>query len=103
MFFALAVAHALADFPLQGAYLARQKIRTTADGTSEWIVALSAHALIHAGGVWLISGSKLLGAIEFIAHGRIDLAKGKGKFGLLTDQALHLACKAAYAVALCHA
>jgi hypothetical protein len=97
MFFALAVFHALADFPLQGDYLARQKVRSTADGTSEWLVALTAHSLIHAGAVWLVTGSKLLGLAELILHALIDAAKGRGAFSHLTDQLLHLGCKLVYA------
>ena len=97
VFFALAVFHALADFPLQGDYIARQKVRATADGTTEWMVALAAHALIHAGGVWLVTGSRLLGVAELVLHVAIDVLKGNGRFGLAADQLLHLGCKAAYA------
>ncbi len=94
--------HALADFPLQGAFLAKQKVRKQADNTSVWIVALSAHSVIQAGGVWLISGSLLFGFVELILHALIDLAKGEGKFGLIPDQLLHLACKVVYVVLLCY-
>ena len=100
LFFAFLCVHALADFPLQGDYLARQKTRGTATSRSEWIVALTAHCLIHAGSVWLISGSLVLGITELILHGLIDLGKGEGKFGLVTDQLLHVGCKAAYVVLL---
>jgi hypothetical protein len=100
LFAAFVVAHAVADFPLQGDYLARMKVRSQAPGLSEWLVALSAHSLIHAGGVWLVSGSLALGALEFVLHALIDVAKGEGKTGLLTDQALHLACKLGYVVIL---
>lgn len=96
IFFALAVVHALADFPLQGSYLANQKSRQSATSRDEWIVALSAHSLIHAGGVWLVTGSMALGAIELALHALIDLGKGERKYGLITDQLLHLACKVAY-------
>lgn len=100
LFAAFVVAHALCDFPLQGAYLAKQKSRRLADGFGEWIVALSAHCVIHAGAVWLVSGSLLLGAVELILHGLIDTAKSEGKIGLFTDQSLHLICKLAYVVVL---
>ena len=100
VFFALAVAHAVADFPLQGDYLARQKTRSTSGSRSEWLVALAAHALIHAGAVWLVTGSMLLGAAELVLHALIDLAKGERKFGLVTDQLLHLTCKAGYVLLL---
>jgi hypothetical protein len=96
VFFALAVCHALADFPFQGKYLADQKARHSADSREEWLVALCAHSLIHAGGVWLVTGSLTLGVAEWILHAVIDFCKGERKFGLVTDQILHLACKAAY-------
>ena len=99
LFLALVIVHALADFPLQGAYLVQQKNRHLADGRSEWLVAITAHCLIHAGGVWLITGSMLFGCIEFVLHGIIDLCKSEKKYGLLTDQTLHLLCKVGYVTA----
>lgn len=100
LFFAFAIGHALADFPLQGEYLAREKVRQDADSLQSWAIALSAHALIHGGAVWIISGSPLIGTLELVAHGLIDWRKGEGKFGLMTDQLLHLGCKAAYVALL---
>lgn len=100
VFFALAVAHALADFPLQGEFIARQKTRSSSSGKSEWITCLTAHSLIHAGGVWIVTGSMLLGAVEMVLHAIIDVGKGEGKFGLITDQILHLVCKAGFALVL---
>ena len=100
LFAAFAVVHALADFPLQGDYLARQKSRQQADSRADWIIALTSHSVIHAGGVWLISGSLAFAAAELILHGLIDLGKGEGKYGLAVDQILHLICKLAYALIL---
>lgn len=100
VFFALAVVHALADFPLQGDFIARQKTRSSSSGGSEWITCLIAHSLIHAGGVWLVTGSMVLGLVEFLLHALIDIGKGENKFGLITDQILHMTCKAVYAVIL---
>jgi len=96
LFAAFMVAHALADFPLQGDYLARQKSRKHADSRSDWIIALTAHCVIHAGGVWLVSGSLAFAAAELFLHGVIDLGKGEEKYGTATDQILHLTCKLAY-------
>jgi len=98
LFLALLVSHALADFPLQGDYLARQKVRKDATSKSEWLIALSAHSVIQAGGVWLLTGSLALGVVEFILHWLIDLAKGEDKFGVVVDQSLHLLCKLAYVI-----
>jgi len=100
LFAALVVAHALADFPLQTEYLARQKSRRHADSCGDWVVALSAHCVIHAGGVWLVSGSLAIAAAEFMLHGLIDIGKGEEKFGIGADQALHLCCKLAYVLVL---
>lgn len=92
--------HALADFPLQGDYIAKQKARRHADNNSVWIVALTAHCVIHAGGVWLASGSLALGCVEFVLHALIDIGKGEEKFGLIVDQLLHVACKLGYTAVL---
>lgn len=100
LFAALLVIHVLADFPLQGDYLARQKSRKGAGSRSEWVIALIAHCVIHAGGVWLISGSLAFAAAELVLHGLIDLGKGEDKYGMATDQVLHLICKLAYALLL---
>ncbi len=97
LFFAFAIAHAMADFPLQGDYLARQKQRRKASSPLEWFVALTAHSLIHAGGVWLVSGSVIFAATELFLHWLIDFGKGEGKYGYAADQGLHLACKVVYA------
>lgn len=100
LFFAFVIAHALADFPLQGDYLAREKQRRTASSRESWIVALSAHSAIHAGGVWIVSGLALVGLVELILHWLIDWGKGEDRFGYATDQILHLACKACYVLVI---
>lgn len=100
LFFAFTIAHALADFPLQGDYLAGMKVRNQVNNPHEWVIALTAHSLVQAGGVWLVSGSVFLAAAELCLHWLIDLGKGEGKFGYVTDQLLHLACKAAYVIVL---
>jgi hypothetical protein len=100
LFAAFLVIHVLADFPLQGDYLARQKSRKGADSRSEWVIALIAHCVIHAGGVWLVSGSLAFAAAELVLHSLIDLGKGEEKYSMATDQVLHLICKLAYALLL---
>lgn len=105
LFFALAIGHALADFPLQGEFLSKGKNRHVpppplADGDSTpkrlWIYLMSAHALIHAGFVWIITGSALLGFAEFVIHWIIDSLKCERWTGFETDQWLHLITKAVY-------
>lgn len=100
LFFAFAIAHAVADYPLQGDYLARTKCRDQAGNRNEWFIALSAHSLVQAGGVWMVSGSPILGLAEFCLHWLIDLGKGEGKFGYVADQMLHLVCKLGYVILL---
>jgi hypothetical protein len=109
LFFALLIGHAIADYPMQGTFLATAKDR---HGDSSalfgkqgpppgmWIHALTAHSLIHAGFVWVITGSALLAAVESILHWAIDFVKCEGLTRFTTDQLLHVACKAVYAIIL---
>ena len=99
--FALIIAHALADYPLQSAYMAQQKDCELADSPSEWLIALLSHCAIHGGGVWLITGNMYLGLVEFCLHALIDFGKGKKRYGLVVNQVLHLLCKGAYVVVMC--
>lgn len=93
--FALLVAgHALADYPLQGEFLAMGKNRAKPSPFIPWYQALGAHAAIHGGMVAVITGIWWLGALEAVAHALIDDAKCTGKIGFNTDQALHIGCKA---------
>ena len=101
--FALSIGHAVADFPLQGEFLATGKNRhflirmqDPCRPASIWVVCMTVHCLIHAGAVWLITGSALLGLVEFVLHWGIDVAKCEGKTTFNQDQALHLLCKMGY-------
>lgn len=97
--FWLAVGHALCDFPLQGPYLAACKRRRNPEGAGGmWFFGLTAHALIHAGAVAMVTGSMVLGMAEFVAHWSIDMAKCEGIISTKTDQLLHFGCKLAWAV-----
>ena len=105
LFFALAIGHAIADFPLQGDFLARGKNRhlsciKLADGKKNpeflWAYLMTAHCLIHAGFVWIISGNVFLALIEFVLHWIIDAIKCEGKTSFEIDQLLHLLSKAAF-------
>lgn len=96
--FFLLVGHALADYPLQGDFLAQAKNRNTPIGKVFWPHALSAHAMIHAGFVAVITGSPLLGLAEAVVHAFTDWLKCEGKITLNVDQAIHVACKVLWAV-----
>jgi hypothetical protein len=88
--------HALADYPLQGDFLAKAKNRFAPIPGVPWQQALGAHALIHAAGVAVLTGSVWLGLVEFVAHSMIDDAKCRGRINFNQDQALHALCKLVY-------
>lgn len=100
LFAALMVAHALADYPLQGDLLSRAKNRSAPIPGVPWPQALGAHCLIHAGAVGLLTGYWWLGVAEFIAHWLTDDAKCRGKITFNQDQAIHAACKVAWVLAV---
>lgn len=107
LLFALIIGHALADYPLQGKFLAIRKNRHiksidyTGDSPQQlWVYCLSAHSLVHAGAVWIITGSALFGFIEFVLHWLIDFAKCEKWTNFHQDQTLHLVSKLAYVVAI---
>lgn len=93
IFLLLIVGHALADYPLQGDFLARAKSRFAPVAGVPWYQALGAHAVIHAGIVGAITGSLLLGALEFVSHAVIDDLKCGHRISYNLDQVLHLLCK----------
>ncbi len=107
LLFALVIGHALADYPLQGKFLAIRKNRHIkpleygADVPPNiWVYCLSAHSLVHAGAVWLITGSAALGFAEFVLHWAIDFAKCEKWTNFHQDQGLHLLSKLAYVLLL---
>jgi hypothetical protein len=91
----LLAAHWVADYPLQGDFLATAK----AQGPLR-VYHLFAHAGIHAGAVALVTGSVWLGFAEFVAHSIIDENKTYGRISFATDQALHISCKALWLAVL---
>lgn len=101
---ALAISHVIADFPLQGPFLSEAKNRhlqisqpvNTKSPKGMWAQAMSAHALIHCGAVWLVTGSVILGLMEFVFHWIIDHAKCENWIGFNTDQFLHYCSKLIY-------
>lgn len=91
--FLLLAGHALADYPLQGDFLARGKNHKNPIDGVPFYHCLAPHALIHGGIVCLVTGSLILGILETIIHAVIDYGKCDGRYGLNVDQALHVACK----------
>ncbi len=106
IFFQLLVGHALADFVLQqdamGFGKNRHKNKNHVKGVEfpTWHYWLSAHALIHGGAVYLVTGSLLLGIIETLLHALIDFSKCEGWINVHQDQGLHILCKLAYWLAI---
>lgn len=93
LLFALLIGHALADYPLQGEFLAKAKNHTDPIPGVPWEIALGSHALIHGGVVWALTGQAWLGLLEAVAHTFIDHAKCAGGLTFRQDQALHAICK----------
>lgn len=93
-------AHFLADYPLQGDFLARGKNRTAPIEGVPFYHPLAAHSGIHGLFVGLITGSFVLAIAETIIHAAIDDAKCRGVFGYDMDQALHALCKVGWAAAI---
>ncbi|HEX8382415.1 MAG TPA: DUF3307 domain-containing protein [Sphingomonas sp.] len=98
MLLTLVAGHALCDYPLQGDFLAKAKNRNAPIPGVPWYQALGAHAVIHGGMVALVTRSPLLGLVETVIHAAIDDAKCRGKLSYNQDQAIHLACKLAWAL-----
>lgn len=109
LFFALCVGHFVADYPLQSDFIAKGKNRfRPVDPASippgqkpqtVWPWVLTAHAATHAAAVLLITGSAILAALELLSHWLIDYGKCANRYGIHADQAMHLACKAMWAIA----
>lgn len=93
MLFVLLAAHSLADYPLQGDFLANGKNRNTELGKLFWPYCLSSHALIHGGFVFIITGNIYLGLAESIIHAATDWLKCEKKISMFTDQVIHYLCK----------
>ncbi|HEY8572771.1 DUF3307 domain-containing protein [Phenylobacterium sp.] len=110
--FWLVASHAVCDFALQPDAMARGKSRRhgvilAGDQRHEpgWLMWLSAHSMVHAAGVAgalaIVGRADLwwLGLAEAGLHGAIDHLKSDRRITMITDQVLHLACKALWIAA----
>jgi hypothetical protein len=88
LFALMLAAHFVADYPLQGEFLAKAK----AQGPLR-VWHLFGHSAIHGAAVLLVTGSLLLCVLETLAHTLIDESKVRGRISFATDQALHVGCK----------
>jgi Protein of unknown function (DUF3307) len=95
VFWLLVIAHAVTDYALQSLFMAEYKKpgAPRLDGETIWPWILSAHALVNAGGVLLVTGSVGLSLAEAALHWLIDYGKGRSAYGFHADQGLHLASK----------
>ena len=92
----LVFGHFLADYPLQGNFLATAKnLHDPVEGVPWW-QAMMAHSAIHAGFVGVITGSLVLAIVEYSFHYLIDIAKCDKLIGYNVDQFLHITCKVLY-------
>jgi hypothetical protein len=98
MIFLLWVWHAIADFPLQGDYLSKAKDPTSNASLGQTQYHMLMHCLIHAGGVFLITGYIWFALVEIVLHFAIDTLKCRKKINYITDQVLHLNCKTLYVI-----
>lgn len=102
VFFQLLIAHAVADFVLQPGVMSSGKSRHSklhderGENFPHWSYWLSAHALTHAGLVILVTGSTVLGLVEFFSHFLIDFSKCEKWLSFNQDQILHILFKTAY-------
>lgn len=93
MLIALIGGHFIADYPLQGDFLAKAKNRTAPIPGVPWWQALGAHSAIHGAVVALLTGIWWLFLAEAVVHWLTDDAKCHGRLSFNQDQAIHLACK----------
>lgn len=109
IFFWLLVAHCIADFPLQGDWLARSKNPNAIVLEDEeiWPWSMTAHCLIHAGAVfYIVSFANMPGVAaicatgEFTMHFLIDYHKCMGYIGYVKDQLYHVFMKGAHVAAI---
>lgn len=97
-FWWLLCGHALCDYPLQGDFLAKGKNHKAPNPGVPWWICLAAHALIHGGAVAVVTGSAILGVLEFSIHCLIDYGKCDGWYSFEIDQGFHVVCKIAWAI-----
>jgi hypothetical protein len=96
----LLLAHFLADYTLQSDSMALGKNPLSPEHRIPWAYWLVGHAATHACCVYLITSNIWITLIEFGLHFLIDLGKCYKKFGIHTDQGLHLLSKIGYVILL---
>jgi len=106
LLFQLIIAHIFADFVFQSNVMAESKNRHNKPEyipkgqkfTPCWHYWLSAHAIVHGGMCYLVTGLMWICIAEFVLHFTIDLIKCESLIGPHTDQVLHYLCKFGYVI-----
>lgn len=97
--FLLLAYHYVADFSLQGDWMARNKMPGRG-AFPYWFHVMLAHCMIQALGVYLATNSVGLALGELAAHLVIDYSKCRNWIDFNVDQLLHILCKIAWFVIL---
>jgi hypothetical protein len=100
MFLLLVLWHYLADYPLQGDFIARAKNPVAPIDGVPWMQVMIAHCAIHAAGAGFVTDSLWVVVVEFVTHGVTDYAKCRGWIDYNVDQGLHLGLKFLYVAVL---
>ena len=97
LFSLLVMGHCVADFGLQNDRMAVEKC--PGKGVAlPWQWWLGSHAAIHGFFVAVLTGLPFLGLGEWFLHAVIDLGKCRKRYGLKTDQGLHVLSKLLWVV-----
>jgi len=95
--FQLLIGHAVADFALQSEVMSKGKNRHRKPDyipegqkfVSTWGYWMSAHCLIHAGAVYIVTGIWWLAVVQFVFHFILDFIKSDNLTNPNQDQLLH--------------
>jgi len=99
--FWLIVGHFAMDYPFQGDTTAIQKSPLCNNPLSKlvpWYYWMTAHCLMQAGVVMLVTGSIKFALFEFVVHFVTDYTKCRNWISIHLDQGIHLACKLSFAI-----
>ena len=96
--FLLVCLHFLADFPLQGEYMAREKspkgrplgrMENAEAPNQEWWLIMAGHCAIHSLMAYLVTYSLWLAVFMFVTHYMIDCRRCYQQITFLMDQMAH--------------
>lgn len=92
----LLLGHLLADYALQGDFMAKAKNHRAPIPGVPWFTVLLSHAAIHALFVTIVTANIVLAVLEFVGHALTDWAKCDGRISYNVDQTVHIGMKLAY-------